>query len=49
MAATVLGWVQGALKEQADMDATRSMVSVAKKARDLYKQQQRIERDVQTR
>ena len=31
------------------MNATKSIVSVAKKAQDLYRQQQKIERDVQTR
>ena len=40
--------MQSAL-EQADMDATKSIVSVAKKAQDLFRQQQKIERDVQTR
>ena len=43
------GMMQSALKEQAELDATKSIVSVAKKARDLYQQQQKIERDVQTR
>ena len=41
--------VQGALKVQAEMDATKSIVSMAKKAQDLYVQQQQIEKQVQQR
>lgn len=41
--------LQSELKEQAEMDATKSLVSVARKARDLYERQQKIEKDVQQR
>lgn len=34
---------------QADMDATKKVRSVAKKAQDLYRQQQKIEQDVKAR
>ncbi|KAK9824568.1 hypothetical protein WJX72_011385 [[Myrmecia] bisecta] len=40
---------EGTLREHADMDATRSLVSVARKARDLYEQQQQIEKQVEQR
>lgn len=41
--------LQGALRMQADMDATKKVRSVAKKAQDLYRHQQKIERDVKAR
>lgn len=41
--------LQGGLGVQADMDATKKVRSVAKKAQDLYRQQQKIEKDVKAR
>lgn len=41
--------MQSALRMQADMDATKKVRSVAKKAQDLYRHQQKIEQDVKAR
>jgi len=41
--------VQGGLQAQAEMDATKKVRSVAKKAQNLYWKQKEIEKDVKTR
>lgn len=41
--------MQGLLKEHADMDATRAVAAVARRAQDLFRQQQQIEREVEQR
>lgn len=48
------GWLEesqreGLLKEHADMDATRAVAAVARRAQDLFRQQQQIEREVEQR
>ncbi len=43
------GSLQGGLKSEADMDATKKVRSVAKKAQNLYWKQKEIEKDVKTR
>ena len=40
---------QGLLKEQADLDATRAVSAIARRAQDLFRQQQQIEKQVEQR